>query len=63
MSAAEEPVAAPQVGRFEFRLAISDKEPDGDQRVNALMNWLLAEWERAAEEPDPKPKENLFGRN
>jgi hypothetical protein len=38
--------AREQVGKFEFTVAISEKKPDREQRVNVLANWLLAEWER-----------------
>ena len=66
MSTVEElpvPKSEAQVGKYEFTVTISDKKPDGEQRVNALKNWLLAEWERAADHINHKPKGNLFGRN
>lgn len=43
MSAAE---AREQIGKFEFSVAVAEKKPDGERRVDALANWLLAEWER-----------------
>ena len=55
--------AREQVGKYEFTVAISDKKPDGEQRVNVLANWLLAEWERSADHINQKPRGNLFGRN
>lgn len=41
--------AREQVGKFEFTVAVSEKKPDADQRVNALANWLLAEWDRVTD--------------
>ena len=38
--------ACEKVGKFEFTVAVSDKKPDSDRRVNVLANWLLAESER-----------------
>lgn len=46
--------AREQVGKFEFTVAISDKKPDGERRVNVLANWLLAEWEREQSSRSPK---------
>ena len=65
MSSVEElpvPKSEGQVGKFEFSVTISDKKPDGEQRVNVLANWLLAEWERA-NHSNQKPRGNVFGRN
>jgi len=51
-------VAPKRIGKFEFRVAVSEKKTDAEQRAAAMTTWLLAQWKRKVALHEEEPFEN-----